>query len=381
MAGVQIVRVVAASPAAASEHSLLPERLETGLALSQLPALDGLRAVAAFMVVFYHFGFHGVSGGLGVLMFFVLSGFLITWLLLKEDEKTGSVSLRDFYIRRSLRIFPAFYCYWILVIGALLFFDKRIVWNQAIAALFYVNNYYQAVHGDPNTALSHTWSLGIEEQFYLLWPVTFLALRKNRARLARILAVVVLTIFVYREVLHFVVRVNQGYIYEAFDARADHLLIGCLLAIVLRAGMFPRIWSPLCRDPRMALIPAGLLLASTTAEYRFGTAYRNVVGFLVDPVLVALLLPQLIAFRESRLWSWLNWAWVRYLGQISYSVYLYQQIMLDPAKRYLASWPLFARLAIAIATVVIAASLSYFVVERPFLKLKDRFKHTAVAAR
>src|ERR1039458_10817590 len=95
----------------------------------------------------------------------------------------------------------------------------------------------------PNTGFSHTWSLAIEEQFYLLWPLTFLALRRNYTRMTRFLAGAIMAIWVYRETLVLIFDVRQGYIYEAFDTRADHLLMGCLLAVVLRAGLFPRFWN------------------------------------------------------------------------------------------------------------------------------------------
>src|SRR5437868_9706074 len=89
-------------------------QLQDRLACRNIPGLDGLRAIAVFLVIFYHFGFDIVDGGMGVEMFFVLSGFLITWLLLKENEQTGEVSFSLFYKRRTLRIFPAFYVYWLL---------------------------------------------------------------------------------------------------------------------------------------------------------------------------------------------------------------------------------------------------------------------------
>ena len=129
--------------------SLLPVQLESGLKESQLAGLDAMRAIAAFMVVFYHFGIPLVSGATGVLMFFVLSGFLITWLLLRENDESGMVSLRNFYMRRSLRIFPAFYCYAAFLFGVIVIRHVRIVWPQTLAALFYVTNYYQALNGDP----------------------------------------------------------------------------------------------------------------------------------------------------------------------------------------------------------------------------------------
>jgi hypothetical protein len=104
----------------------LPASLAQGLDRSHLPSLDGLRAIAAFLVVLYHCFLPALPGGMGVLAFFVLSGFLITWLLLKEEERYGKVSLKLFYVRRSLRIFPAFYAYWLLLMGAHVIDRKQI---------------------------------------------------------------------------------------------------------------------------------------------------------------------------------------------------------------------------------------------------------------
>jgi peptidoglycan/LPS O-acetylase OafA/YrhL len=363
-----------------SRLSNLPENLSTGLELSQLPALDGLRAIAAFLVVFYHFGFENVPAGLGVLMFFVLSGFLITWLLLKEDEKLGSISLRDFYVRRSLRIFPAFYCYGLLYIGIVLALHKRIVWSQVVCAFLYVNNYYQAIRGDPNTGLSHTWSLGIEEQFYLLWAPAFRLLRKRRKTMAWVLASIIVAIWIYRPVLHFVFGVWQGYIYEAFDTRADHLLMGCLLAVLLRSQFLARFWRVVCSNVGLSVLITALLGLSVTLAIHFGTTYRDTVGFVVDPILVALLIVQFIAFRKRMIWAWLNLAWVRFLGRISYSVYLYQQIALEPVRKHLANTPVLFQLVVAVSVVTLVASASYFIVEKPFLRLRDRFRKLPVAS-
>jgi len=361
--------------------SSLPENLKTGLQLSQLPALDGLRAVAAFLVVFYHFGFDSVPGGLGVLIFFVLSGFLITWLLLKENDKYGGISLRNFYVRRSLRIFPAFYCYWLLYVGLVLISHRRIVWNQAIYALFYINNYFQAIHGDPNTGLSHTWSLGIEEQFYLLWAPLFFLLRKRPDRQVWALLGLIVAVCVHRELLQFVFGVWQGYIYEAFDTRADHLLMGCLLALLVRLGFLGGFWRAICSHLALSVITIFLLLASVALEIRFGSTYRDAVGFVVDPFLVALLIVQAIAFRGVIFWRWMQFAWVRYLGRISYSTYLYQQIAIDPIRKRLVGFPVLIQLASVVTAVILLASVSYFFIERPFLNLKDRFRERQAEVR
>jgi peptidoglycan/LPS O-acetylase OafA/YrhL len=122
----------------------LPAHLDSKLSHSHIPALDGLRAVAVFLVIVAHFGFVMVPGTHSVMIFFVLSGFLITWLLLKENERYGAVSLAAFYKRRTLRIFPAFYAYWMLMITFLVGTGRAVLWPHAWSALFYTSNYISA---------------------------------------------------------------------------------------------------------------------------------------------------------------------------------------------------------------------------------------------
>src|SRR6267378_3170255 len=165
-----------------------PSPLLGTLADRHLPALDGLRAIAVFTVIVYHFGIHTVPGDLGVSAFFVLSGFLITWLLLKEQRATGTVSTRQFYTRRVLRIFPAYYVF--LAASFAVDYARGQQWPPGLrlSGLFYVVNYYNAFHGHNAGSISHAWSLGIEEQFYLLWPMLFLVLlRGGVGRAARAL--------------------------------------------------------------------------------------------------------------------------------------------------------------------------------------------------
>src|SRR5207249_1145705 len=156
-----------------------------------------------------------------------------------------------------------------------------------------------------------------------------------------------------------------------FDTRADQVLAGCLLAVLLREGRLPRVWGRLC-TPGMSLVTLALLSASIWAQEVWGPVYRNVVGFAVDPLLVAVLIPQVIALRETILWRWLNWRWVRYLGTISYSVYLYQQVVTDPVQTAFGAYPVPVMLGATVGAIVLVAAASYHLVERPFVRLKDR---------
>lgn len=309
-------------------------------------------------------------------MFFVISGFLITWLLLKENERKGTVSLKRFYVRRSLRIFPAFYAYALIVLSLLVLFSKhKINWSQTAASLLYVGNYYQAILGDPNTGFSHTWSLGIEEQFYLLWPVLFLALRRRLGLLIKVTAFLIVTVWVYRFVLKFVFHVWQGYFYEAFDTRADHLLIGCLLALALFRSREHQVWGAICERRFVTAATVGILGLSVAAEVRWGDLYRDTWGFMVNPVMCALLVPQLISLRATPLVRWLEYSPVRYLGSISYSLYLYQQIILEGVRKAVKFTPYPVQVIVSVVVLIGVASCSYWFVEKPVLRYKDSRFH------
>ena len=344
--------------------------LQAKLHRTHIPALDGLRAIAVFLVIFYHFGFSRVPGGRGVTAFFVLSGFLITWLLLKENDRRSTISLSGFYMRRVLRIFPAFYCYWALLIALLLLTHKAVPWPHAWSSFFYTSNYYIALFGDPENGFSHTWSLAIEEQFYLLWPLAFLLWRRNLARLTVYLVCIIGAVWLYRVLLVFLLKVDQAYIYAAFDTRLDHLMVGCLLAVVLKRGVLLSFWEKICANRYLPFLTVALLAGSIFLGELWYDRYRDVFGFAVEPVLFAVLVVQLIRFCSSLPWRWIEWPVLRYLGRISYSLYLYQQITLYPVRKALASQPLIIQLIAAIILTVVVATASYYLIERPFLKLK-----------
>ena len=325
-----------------------------------IPGLTGLRAIAAFAVIIYHFcqvpGWHTVfaPGPYGVVCFFVLSGFLITWLLLKERDRTGTVDLKAFWLRRALRIFPAFYVYW-LVQAALLGRVPADLWASA----FYFYNYFQGFqHQWVMGVVAHTWTLAVEEQFYLLWPFVFVLIR-NRMTLKRSLALAILAVQIARAIAWR--WIPEAYIYEAFEFRCDALMLGCLLAIALRD-----------RDP----LPGWLLhpVMGIAAVCVFPLMMKgnsvtvfNAIGNTATAYASAILILQAIAyapwFLENRL--------VTYLGTLSYAIYLYHGLFLDVVLHH-RTWSTPLLFLMYTVGTVGAASASYYLVEKPFLRMKRR---------
>ncbi|MEP6998835.1 MAG: acyltransferase [bacterium] len=350
----------------------LPRALREGLAAKHLAGIDGLRAISALLVVLYHAGVPASPAGTGVLAFFVLSGFLITRLIIAEEAQTHTVSLSRFYIRRSFRIFPAFYAYWLIWVIFTTSRHHSLNVPQTLSAFFYASNYYQALYGDPNNGLSNAWSLGVEEQFYLLWPFAFLLLRNNERRFTALVLLIPL-LWVYREALIYVLHVNQRYLYEAFDTRVDHILMGCLLAIALETGRFTRLWRIACASPYMTVVTI-LLIVITIRGNRFLHLrdYRDSVEFVVVPVLCAILIAQLVAFPSHGVTRLFNWTWMRFLGKISYSIYLYQQLVVFPARKIFTGYPVLGVMAAVVASIIFAIG-SFYLIEQPFLRLRQRY--------
>ena len=339
-----------------------------------LPALDGLRAIAVFVVIAYHGMFEWIPGDLGVSAFFVLSGFLITWLLLQEHDASRSISLKRFYIRRVLRIFPAYYCF----IAASFAFDalRHNVWPAALrwSAVLYLVNYYNALHGHPPTSIAHAWSLGVEEQFYLLWPLLLTLLLRGRMRwVLRGLVVAVVAVPLYRSLLFLEFGAPAAYVYNAFDARFDNLAVGCLLAVCVRNPRFAAAAAALVRRTWLPLVTVCLIVLSRTA---LGRGYHYSIGMTVDALLIAVLILQALQLYRHPVGAWLEHPVTRHLGVLSYSLYLWHLWGLDVGHQ-LHRFPALAQFAVGAAASFVLASASYYLIERPFLSLKKRFEAPA----
>jgi peptidoglycan/LPS O-acetylase OafA/YrhL len=296
----------------------------------RIPSLDGLRAISITFVVFSHLiewkhiapSFLDGYGLFGVFVFFVLSGYLITKLLLGEYERTATVSLKDFYIRRAFRILPAAFVF--LTVATILF-RHEIRWYHLATAVFYFANM------DPSRPFIfwQLWSLSVEEQFYLLWPF---ATPMVRCLLYAAKIYVPLT--------------------SSLPVHASALAIGCLLAIY--APRIPRI------SGRIALVMSAvaLLIPAFVPNTAFRTLLIVLVLSPVQHICVAGVMMHVIRVPYRAL----NWGPVVWLGRISYSLYLWQQLIWLQAPHWVLTLvvPAFA-----------CAIVSYYLVEQPALRLRE----------
>ena len=314
--------------------------------LGYRPALDGLRGVAVLLVLAQHAGLplFPQGGTVGVTLFFVLSGFLITSILRAEHDATGRIDFRGFYLRRARRLLPA-RALLLIGVSAYLFVSHQSLLDVVLTAGYASNLAGAAGHNLGN--LVHTWTLSLEEQFYLLWPL-LLPVVARRRRPAVILAVVVALVVAWRVVLSLSGAPTER-IYFGPDTRADAIVIGCALAFALARTS--------ARFLRPAAVGSALLLAGLCAA-----PPQSHLAWLLPPITVASLV--LVAFAAQSTPRLLTWRPLVATGRISYGLYLWSfPVALSVESRDLPLWvsaPTITAVSVALALA------SWFVVERPF---------------
>ncbi len=353
----------------------------------RLPSLDGLRAVAVWLTIAHHltgrfaltFGnplLHAIAySGDGVGIFFVLSGFLITTLLLREYERFGKVDMIGFYLRRTFRIFPPLYAYLFFVIVFCRLMSIELRPESILSAGLFFRDYSP---WGTFFLTEHTWSLSVEEQFYLLWPPIFvLAMRRGgKACAAKVGLALIGVTPVLRVVGHLAhVAALQHRDVTMMHTRMDALMAGCVLALVIGTPAFERFYRRYARlwwlAPLYTLLIAGLLggLKRPLGDTTLGVAYTVVLGLTVDGVCIALFIAWAMRNADSVVGRALNHPVAVWMGVVSYSAYLWQTAFIHELNpTFLARWPWL------LVYIWLAAGLSHVLVEKPALACRRRIE-------
>ena len=335
--------------------------------MQRIRTVDGWRGVAILMVLAEHAlrstrarnSLAVNLGTLGVDIFFVISGYVITLTLLKEQERSGGISLRDFYWRRAFRILPVATLYLLLLCAGSLFASGlRPVSHEVLASLFFWRNYWQIQHPGMGLYTAHYWSLSVEEHFYLLWPAVLWWTGRRRALGVATTGVLGFACWRY---LHYL-RGLEPVMEIRTDMRLDGLLLGCLLALLLgREDVrqfvlrnFPKETPILCGFP--------LLLW-----------FRHMGGqpSLVTYLLIACALTSTLVVQEGVAYRWLSSRLLVWAGTVSYSLYIWQQIFTrHPGPVSPIAWA--GEVPVNLVLTVAVAAASFYFFEQPLQRLGRR---------
>lgn len=334
--------------------------------LKYIPQLDGLRGIAVLLVIIFHSAPDILPGGyLGVDMFFVLSGYLITRILVSEHTATGRISMKEFYKRRALRLFPAFYSMLIILSFLALFRTDPIFHLKAIAISgSYLMNWARAFETRFEVYLGHTWSLSIEEQFYIIYPVILLFLLNtiNRQNIWKWILSLLVIVFVWRMYL-ITSGANLNRTYNGFDTRADSLLFGCLISIIkfnylsIKYMFLPFIMS------LFFIIYCSLFVT-------IKNDWMNYYGFTLAAISSGFIILHAVNNPTSIFSQLAATMPLVKIGKISYGMYLWHYPILYGVVRFI-DYPPFILVACMVLTIGVA-SLSFKYIESPALRLRHR---------
>ncbi len=355
--------------------------------LRRIPSLDGLRAISIVLVMGLHtVQRYGVdhpdhppgllwsvvlNGSLGVTIFFVISGYLITRLLLHEQQTRGAISMGGFYIKRAFRILPPLYVY--VAVLVLLSAAGRLALTKwdVVSALFFFHNYAIT---STSWAIEHFWSLSVEEQFYLIWPVILvLCLRQRglagRDRAAAIAGAVIVVSPLVR-IISF--RTHNPLLHDSagFHMHADALMFGCAAALLEGKPWFERVYSTVTR---VWWLPVLGLAIGSYLEMRFQNYWNFPIGETYTGVLLAFVLLWTVRNADSLPGRLLNARPITHIGVLSYSIYLWQTLLLHHRNATVfagANW--IGSLPFNWIAILLIAEISYLMVEQPSLRLRNR---------
>lgn len=319
-----------------------------------------------------HYGRHASEmwanlGSFGVDIFFVLSGFIITERLLEERERSSTISLRSFYFRRAFRILPIVVVYLLFLI--LLSLSVNLVdfhFTELLGSIFFFRN-YQVASSAGGVYTGHFWSLSIEEHFYLLWPALLLWLGNRRAVWVTLLGALTIAAWRIFELSHLGARFPSSVIYRT-DARLDGLLLGSAMALLLRT---PKVRGFVFRNfPKETPLFAAFLLL-------FNLQRTNGLPSLTTYLLLCIAIGSTVVVEEGLVHKWLNGRLLVWIGTISYSLYVWQEPFTMRPRPDLTPLGRASLFPYQLFCVFALASASYYLLERPMIRLGKNWERTA----
>lgn len=329
-----------------------------------------MRAVAVLLVFFAHYSPDRLPGGfIGVSVFFVLSGYLITSLLLAEHERFDRVALTAFYARRALRLYPALVCATVggVVVALATGDGTGEVLTGGLATLTYTTNIVEVAGVTVPDVYNHTWSLGVEEQFYIVWPLVVILAMRGRSTVALTVGLVLGAAVVGRAAL--TGSVSEGSIYILPIGHLDDLMVGCALAAALRTTVRADLLRA-CRHRVVPLTAAAIVAAVALKASIYDLRWLQDGGETVVAVAVAGLIVHTVAAPHGISTRFLASRPLAWLGRRSYGIYLYHQILLIALAAHLGIGP---RTVVGLPLTIALAAGSYRWVETPFLRKKLAF--------
>ncbi|PWG78805.1 acyltransferase family protein [Pararcticibacter amylolyticus] len=350
-----------------------------------LPYFDGFRGIAIMLVILGHLGFGNfIPGGFGVTLFFFISGFLITRLLIFEYHKNQTIDIKKFYVRRLLRLYPALLTM-IAVTSALIFLtcSNASVKPYIFSGIFYYTNYYisffrSAAPLDCERVFDALWSLAVEEHFYLFFPFIFLFFNKNTRHLISILILIaILSLLIRLFILMFNNDFNQSslIIYHSTHTRVDSIIYGCLSAILIYKQN-SKTYMGILNNKLTVFIGVALILISLL--YR-DPLFRESIRYSIQGLALMLLLPGPMFYpSDSLLKKLIESPALIFIGKLSYSLYLFNGLCIMMMNEYFqenffegvhsAKW-----MAATISLTIIFSLTSYYLVEKPFVHIRKQF--------
>jgi peptidoglycan/LPS O-acetylase OafA/YrhL len=349
------------------------------------PAIDGLRGIAILMVVLTHFGFNYIlratqlfiDSAVGVHLFFVISGFLITTLLLKEKIIHGNISLKHFYVRRILRILPVAYLFLIVLIFLNIYCKLRIPAFDFIASFLFFKNI--PIKNEPFTA--HFWTLAVEEQFYLTFPFLLAYSPRYYFKTALLMVIVIPIIsiisFYQLKLMHFPAGMAFGIkvIMYSFWKGPVIILIGSVFSILT--------FKNIIRIPptgKLYFLSFVLLVVAIVIQTKMFVFYRPYISEYISAIMMGYVVVLSIN-NTNFLSAILNNAILIKVGILSYSLYIWQELFIgkspwQPWLSGLQAYPLYMIILIKLCSLFIIALISYYLFELKFLNLKKRYSIT-----